>query len=49
MNKDEFNELDSRIRMLEIVGKHTVSRLNTLITIAITGIIMPVILKHFGW
>jgi hypothetical protein len=49
MNKDEFIDHELRIRMLEIIGKQTVSRLNTLITIAITGFIMPVILKHFGW
>lgn len=48
MTKDEYIDHELRIRMLEHVGKQTVTRLNALITIAVTGFAMPMLLKYFG-
>ena len=48
MSKDEYIDHELRIRMLEHVNKQTISRLNMLITIAITGFAMPMLVKYFG-
>ena len=48
MNRDEFIDHELRIKMLEIVNKQTLYRLNALITIAVTGFAMPMLIKYFG-
>lgn len=47
--KEDFINHEVRIRILQHISKQTNNKLNALITIAITGLIMPVILKYiFG-
>lgn len=48
MNKEEYIDHELRIRMLELLGKSTNYKLNALITIAITGFAMPMLVKYFG-
>lgn len=47
MTKDEYIDHELRIRMLERIGQQTINRLNALITIAITGFAMPILVKYF--
>lgn len=48
MNKEEYIDHELRIRMLEILSKQMNNKMNALITIAITGFAMPMLLKYFG-
>ena len=48
MTKEEYIDHELRIRMLEILNRQTLNRLNALITIAITSLAMPIVLRHFG-
>lgn len=48
MNKEEYIDHELRIRMLEILSKQMNKKMNALITIAITGFAMPMLLKYFG-
>jgi len=48
MNKEEYIDHELRIRMLEHLSRQMNQKLNALITIAITGFILPLLLKHFG-
>lgn len=48
MNKDEYIDHELRIRVLEHLSKSMNYKLNALITIAITGFAMPMLLKYFG-
>ena len=48
MTKDEYIDHELRIRILEHLSKSMNYKLNALITIAITGLAMPMILKYLG-
>lgn len=48
MNQEQYIDHELRIRILEHLSKSTNKKLNALITIAITGFIIPMILKYFG-
>ncbi len=48
MTKDEYIDHELRIRILEHTGQKTVARLNALITIAITGFALPMLVKYFS-
>lgn len=48
MTKDEYIDHELRIRMLEHLGRVMNYKLNALITIAITGFAMPMLVKYFG-
>lgn len=48
MNKEEYIDHELRIRMLEHLSRQMNQKLNALITIAITGFILPLLLKNFG-
>lgn len=47
MTKDEFIDHELRIRMMEHLNKTMNIKLNALITIAITGFAMPMLMKFF--
>lgn len=46
MTKDEYIDHELRIRLLEHLSKSMNHKLNALITIAITGLIIPVLMKY---
>lgn len=48
MSKDEYIDHELRIRMIELVNKQLNNKMNMLITIAITGFAMPMLVKYFG-
>lgn len=48
MNKEEYIDHELRIRMMEHLNKQLNQKLNALITITITGFLLPLFLKHFG-
>jgi len=48
MNKDEYIDHEVRIRILEHLSKTMNYKMNALITIAITGFIMPLILNYYN-
>jgi hypothetical protein len=48
MNKKEYIDHKLRIRLLELLSKSTNNKLNALITIAITSMALPIVLKYFG-
>jgi|CXWK01.1.fsa_nt_gi hypothetical protein len=48
MTKDEYIDHELRIRMMEHLYKSMNSKMNALITIAITGLIIPVLMKYLS-
>lgn len=48
MNKDEYIDHELRIRMMEILYKSMNSKMNALITIAVTSLIIPVVMKYIS-
>ena len=48
MTQENYIDHELRIRMAETVNKQLISRMNTLITIAITAVIIPCLFKYFG-
>ncbi len=48
MSQENYIDHELRIRMIERVNKQLVNRMNGLITIAITAVILPILLKHWG-
>lgn len=48
MTKDEYIDHELRIRMMEHLHKSINSKMNALITIAITGLIIPVLMKYLA-
>ena len=46
MTKDEHIDHEVRIRMLERLYSNLNGKMNIVITIAITGVLLPVILKY---
>ena len=48
MTKDEYIDHEIRIRIQEHLSKSMNYKLNALITIVITGFVMPMLLKYFG-
>ncbi len=48
MTKDEYIDHELRIRILEHLSKQLNSKMNALITIAITGLFIPVLMKYLS-
>lgn len=48
MTKDEYIDHEIRIRMLEKVNQQLVTRMNALLTVAITGLLIPVVMKYLS-
>ncbi len=48
MTQEEYIDHEVRIRLQEHLIKSLNYKMNALITIAITGILMPLVLNHFG-
>lgn len=46
MNREEYIDHELRLRMLEHLSKSTNHKLNALITIAITSVIIPLLSKY---
>ena len=46
MTKDEYIDHELRIRMLEHLSKSINNKMNALITIAVTGLFIPVLMKY---
>ena len=47
MTKDEYIDHEVRLRMLERLYEKLDIKMNAIITIAITGLLLPIILKYF--
>lgn len=48
MTQEHFIDHELRIRMAESVNKQLINRMNVLITIAITAVIILCLFKYFG-
>lgn len=48
MDKEAYIDHELRIRMLEYLNDRMASRLIALITIAVTSIALPLLMKYFG-
>lgn len=48
MTKDEYIDHELRIRLLEHLSKSMNSKLNALITIAVTSLVIPVLMKYLS-
>ena len=48
MTKDDYIDHELRLRLLEHLSKSMNSKLNALITIAITGFALPLLVKYLG-
>lgn len=48
MTQENYIDHELRIRMAESVNKQLINRMNALITIAITAVIIPCLFKYFG-
>ncbi len=48
MSKDEYIDHEVRIRVLDYQYKSVNYKLNALITIVITGFLMPMVFKYFA-
>ena len=48
ITQENYIDHELRIRMIERVNKQLVNRMNGLITIAVTAVILPILLKHWG-
>lgn len=48
MTQENYIDHELRIRMAETVNKQLINRINALITIAITAVIIPCLFKYFG-
>lgn len=49
MTKDEYVEHEVRLRMLEQTCKQLNTKMNTLIMLALTSLILPALYKYIGF
>lgn len=49
MTNEEYVDHEVRIRMMEHLSKQMNGKLNAIITIAVTGFLLPTILKYLGF
>ena len=47
-DKEQYIDHEIRIRLMEHLSKQMNNKLNALITIAITGFLLPMVIKYIG-